>query len=188
MLGKIKLKIFIAALVALILAILNTTYIAYYIPYHASSDIVTSGDVCFVIHQRSDQGTEFPREGFYIVPGDVISKEVTIESLCDRAFYLRVKIVYGIDSTELSVDDCFKLNINEEQWEYYDGWYYYKGIVNPYETTPHIYSHVEMIGSSIDNSYIGRVLTLSIIAHAVQSENNPIIDGHVYTASGWLKE
>ena len=99
-----------------------------------------------------------------------------------------MKIVYGVDSKELSAEDCFKLNINEKYWELHDGWYYYKGIVNPGETTPNVFSHVEIVGSKVDNSYIGKTLTLSVVAHAVQSENNPITGGNVYTASGWPKE
>ena len=97
-------------------------------------------------------------------------------------------MVYGVDSKELSAEDCFKLNINDEHWEWYDGWYYYKGIVNPEETTPHVFSHVEMVGKKINNSYIGKTLTLTVKAQAVQSENNPITDGNTYTASGWPKE
>jgi hypothetical protein len=99
-----------------------------------------------------------------------------------------VKIIYGIDAKELSADDCFKLNINEQYWELHEGWYYYKGIVEPGQTTPEVFSHVEMVGSQIDNNYLGKTLTLTVNAHAVQSENNPITDGKTYTASGWPKE
>ena len=67
----------------------------------------------------------------YIVPGDVVSKKVSRENDCSHPFYLRVKRIYGIDSQELTAEDCFKLNINEEYWELYDGWYYYKGVVEP---------------------------------------------------------
>ena len=28
-----------------------------------------------MIHEMTDQGTEFPEEGVYIVPGDVVSKK-----------------------------------------------------------------------------------------------------------------
>jgi hypothetical protein len=81
-----------------------------------------------------------------------------------------------------------KLNIDETYWEYYEGWYYYKGIVTPGETTPHVFSHVEIVGDKVDNSYIGKTLSLTVSAHAVQSEHNPILDGKTYTASGWPME
>ena len=186
--GKTKLKIFVVALVAIMMAFISTSTLAYYTTMGKATNVVTSGNIQFIIHEMTDQGKEFPKEGVYIVPGDIVSKKVSIESDCEHPFYLRVKMVYGIDSQELTAEDCFKLNINEEHWVLHDGWYYYTGIVSPGETTPDVFSHVEMVGSKIDNSYIGKTLTLTVKAQAVQSENNPISDGNTYTASGWPAE
>lgn len=188
MLGKIKLKIFVVALVASLMAFISTSTLAYYSTVGKATNVVTSGNIKLIIHEMTDQGTEFPKEGVYIVPGDIVSKKVSIENICEHPFYLRVKMVYGIDSQELSAEDCFKLNINLENWELYDGWYYYKGIVQPGQTTPDVFSHVEIVGSKVDNSYIGKTLTLTVNAQAVQSENNPLKDSKTYTASGWPKE
>ena len=188
MLGKIKIKIFVVALVAALMTFISTSTLAYYSTVGKATNVVTSGNIQFIIHETTDQGKEFPEEGVYIVPGDIVSKKVTIESDCTHPFYLRVKMVYGVDSQELTAEDCFKLNINEEYWELHDGWYYYKGIVEPDETTPYIFSHVEIVGSKVDNSYLGKTLTLTVKAQAVQSENNPITDGNTYTASGWPAE
>ena len=188
MLGKIKLKTATIALIAVILTFFSQGTLAYYSTVGKATNVVTSGNIQFIIHEKTDAGTDFPKEGVYIVPGDIVSKRVSIESDCEHPFYLRVKIVYGVDSKELSAEDCFKLNINEEFWEQHDGWYYYKGIVNPGETTPNVFSHVEIVGSKVDNSYIGKTLTLSVIAQAVQSENNPIDGDDTFTASGWPKE
>lgn len=186
--NKSKFKIFIVALVALALTFMSQDTLAYYSTVGKATNVVTSGDIQFIIHEKTDQGTEFPQEGVYIMPGDIVSKMVNIESDCEQPFYLRVKIIYGIDSQELSVEDCFKLNINEAHWELHDGWYYYKGIVEPGETTPNVFSHVEIVGSKVDNSYIGKTLTLTVNAQAVQSKNNPIADDKTYTASGWPME
>ena len=188
MFNKIKIKLAVVALVAIALTFLSQGTLAYYSTVGKATNVVTSGNIQFIIHEMTDQGTEFPREGVYIVPGDIVSKKVSIESDCGHPFYLRVKIVYGVDSNELTAEDCFKLNINEEYWEYYDGWYYFKGIVQPGETTPNVFSHVEIVGSKVDNSYIGKTLTLTVKAQAVQSENNPITDNNTYTASGWPAE
>ncbi len=186
--GKIKLKIFIVCLVASFAAFISTSTLAYYTTVGKATNVVTSGNIQLIIHEMTDQGTEFPREGVYIVPGDIVSKEVTVESDCEHPFYLRVKIVYGVDSEELTAEDCFKLNINSEYWQYHNGWYYYKNVVEPHETTPEVFSHVEIVGSKVDNSYLGKTLTLTVKAQAVQSENNPITDGNTYTASGWPAE
>jgi hypothetical protein len=188
MFGKIKLRIFIVALVAAMMTFISQSTLAYYQVVGKATNIITSGGIQFIIHEMTDQGTEFPKEGVYIVPGDIVSKEVTIESDCNHPFYLRVKLVYDIDSKELSAEDCFKLNINDEYWEYHDGWYYYTNIVEPFETTPYVFSHVEIVGSKMDNDYLGKTLALTVDAQAVQSENNPLVDGKIYTASGWPKE
>ncbi|MBQ3088225.1 MAG: hypothetical protein IJC36_01190 [Clostridia bacterium] len=186
--GRTKFKIFVASLVATIMALINASTLAYYSTVGKATNVVTSGNIQFIIHETTDQGKEFPKEGVYIVPGDIVSKKVSIESDCEHPFYLRVKMVYGVDSKELTAEDCFKLNIDEEHWVLHDGWYYYTGIVNPGETTPNVFSHVEIVGSKVDNSYLGKTLTLTVKAQAVQSENNPLNDGKTYTASGWPAE
>ena len=123
-----------------------------------------------------------------VMPGDVVSKKVTVENNCAHPFYLRVKVVYGINSQVLPVEDCFKLDMNDTDWVFHDGWYYYKNIVAPGETTPAVFSHVEIVGSKVDNSYIGKTLSLTVKAHAVQSENNTVPLDAIFTASGWPKE
>ena len=188
MFRKIKIKFAVVALVAIAITFLSQGTLAYYSTVGKATNVVTSGNIQLIIHEKTDAGTEFPKEGVYIVPGDIVSKKVSIENDCEHPFYLRVKMVYGVNSEELTAEDCFKLNINEEYWELHDGWYYYKGIVEPGETTPDVFSHVEMVGAKIDNSYIGKTLTLTVDAQALQSENNPITDGKVYTASGWPAE
>lgn len=186
--GKIKIRIFVVALVAALMTFISTSTLAYYTTVGTATNVVTSGNIKFIIHETTDQGKEFPKEGVFIVPGDVVSKKVSIENVCDHPFYLRVKMVYGVDSKELTAEDCFKLNINEKKWVLHDGWYYYTGVVKPGKTTPNVFSHVEIVGSKVDNNYIGKTLKLTVNAQAVQSENNPITDGNTYTASGWPKE
>ena len=188
MFNKIKIRCAVMAMVAIILTLLTPNTLAYYSTVGQATNVVTSGNLRFIIHERTDSGTEFPREGVYIVPGDIVSKQVSIESDCNHPFYLRVKIVYGVDSQELPAEDCFKLNIDETNWKLQDGWYYYTGIVEPWQTTPNVFSHVEIVGAKVDNRYIGKTLTLSVIAQAVQSEHNPITDGNTYTAAGWPQE
>ena len=185
---KAKSRLLLIALAAILLTVLTQPTLAYYTTVGKATNVVTSGNIQFIIHEKTDQGTAFPAEGVYIVPGDVVSKQVSIESDCAHPFYLRVKIVYGVDSQELPAEDCFKLNIDESNWLLHDGWYYYKDIVQPGQTTPNVFSHVEIVGSKVDNDYLGKTLTLSVLAHAVQSENNPIRGTETYTASGWPQE
>ena len=186
--GKIKLKLLAISLAAVLITLFSQGTLAYYSTLGQATNVVTSGNIRFIIHETTDSGTPFPAEGVYIVPGDIVSKVVTIENVCDHPFYLRVKLVSGVNAEELPSEDCFKLNINETNWVLHDGWYYYTGIVEPGQTTPKVFSHVEIVGAKVDNRYIGKVLTLSVVAQAVQSENNPLTDGNTYSANGWPAE
>lgn len=185
MFKKMKLRLLTLAVIAITLTFLTQDTLAYYSAVGKATNVVTSGNIRFIIHEKTDQGTDFPTEGVYIMPGDVVSKQVSIESDCEHPFYLRVKVVCGVDSQELSAEDCFKLNIDESNWQLYDGWYYYKGIVQPGQTTPNIFSRVEIVGETVDNRYLPNTLSLTVVAHAVQSENNPVAGTDTYTASGW---
>ena len=185
---NMKGKLAVFAFVAILLTCLTQSTVAYYSAIGKATNVVTSGNIRFMIHEKTDSGADFPTEGVYIVPGDIVSKQVSIESDCEHPFYLRVKMVYGINAAELPVEDCFKLDIDESNWQYHEGWYYYNGIVEPGQTTPHVFSHVEIVGAKVDNRYIGKTLELTVVAQAVQSENNPITENNTYTASGWPAE
>lgn len=188
MLHRIKCRLAAVSLVAIVLTLITQSTLAYYTVIGKATNVVTSGDITLQINEMTDQGTPFPADGVYIIPGDVVSKVVTVENICDHPFYLRVKLVYGIDSKELSSADCFKLNINTENWTFKEGWYYYTGVLQPGQETPEVFSHVEIVGSQVDNSYIGKTLSLTVLAQAVQSENNPIQGGDTTTAAGWPAE
>ena len=188
MFNKIKLRLFAISFVAIAVTLIMQSTLAYYSTVGKATNVVTSGNIRLLIHETTDGDKPFPEKGVYVVPGDVVSKKVTIENDFDHPFYLRVKAVYGINSQELSADECFKLNINNSDWTLHEGWYYYNGALQPGEITPQIFSHVEIVGDKVDTSYIGKTLSLTVKAQAVQSDNNPITDDLVYTASGWPQE
>ena len=183
--GKIKWKMFAGALVAVVLTLITQETLAFYSTVGKATNVVTSGNIQFIIHEKTEAGTDFPTEGVYIIPGDVVSKRVTVENDCQQPFYLRVKILYGINSEELPSEECFKLNLNEEHWEWHDGWYYYTEALEPGQTTPYVFSQVEIVGAKVDNQYLGKTLTLTVDAQAVQSAHNPVTDGKTYAAAGW---
>ena len=185
--SRIKLKFLSIAIVSLFLTLMTQGTLAYYTTLGKSTSVITSGGIEMKIHETGFGGVEFPVDGVYVIPGDVVTKEVKIESLCKEPFYLRVRVLYGIDSQVLPSEECFKLSINHEFWSYHDGWYYYNDVVEEGEMTPCVFSEVEIVGAKVDNSYIGKTLTLTVDAEAVQSKNNPITDGKTYTATGWPK-
>ena len=69
MLGKIKMKIVVVALMATLITLMSQATLAYYSTVGKATNVVTSGNIQFIIHEMTDQGKEFPKEGVYIVPG-----------------------------------------------------------------------------------------------------------------------
>ena len=188
MFAKMKLRFLAIGLAAILVTLLTQGSLAYYTVVGTATNVVTSGNIRLVIHETTDQGTPFPEEGVYVIPGDIVSKVVTVENDCDHPFYLRLKVVYGANSTDLPAEECLNLNIDTEHWSYKNGWFYYKGIVAPHTFTPRFFSEVEIVGSKVDASHIGSKLTLTVVAQAVQSENNPVENGDASQAFGWPAE
>ena len=187
MLGKIKIKIFVVALVAAMMAFVSTSTLAYYSTVGKATNVVTSGDLQLEIHEKTPDGSDFPEEGVYVIPGDVVGKRVTIENICGHPFYLRVKLVRSSDNQEIALGDAFKLDLNTTDWFLADdGYLYYNTVVQPGETTNPVFTQVEIVGSKLDQFDVGTTLSLTVNAQAVQSEHNPA--EHPWEAAGWPAE
>lgn len=180
---KAKSRLLMIAFVAILLTVLTQPTLAYYTTIGKATNVVTSGGIRLQIHEKTADGSEFPKEGVYVIPGDIISKQVTVENVCNHPFFLRVKLVSGTTNEALTPDDCLKLDIDTVNWTYKDGYYYYNQILQPDETTPALFTQVEIVGSQVDQPHIGSTLSLTVNAYAVQSENNSA--EYPWEASGW---
>lgn len=183
---KAKSRLLLIALAAILVTVLTQPTLAYYTAIGKATNVVTSGNISLQIHEKTADGSDFPTEGVYIIPGDIVSKQVTVENVCEHPFYLRVKLVSGSTNEALSAEDCLKMDIDTANWTYVDGFYYYNQILQPGETTPALFTQVEIVGSKVDQTHIGSTLSLTVNAYAVQSENNPA--DHPWDASGWPAE
>lgn len=183
---KARSRLLLIALAAILVTVLTQPTLAYYTTIGKATNVVTSGGIQLQIHERTADGSDFPTEGVYIIPGDIVSKQVTVENICSHPFYLRVKLVSSSTNAELSAEDCLKMDIDTANWTYLDGFYYYNAILQPGETTPALFTQVEIVGSKVDQTHIGSTLNLTVNAFAVQSENNPA--EYPWDASGWPAE
>ena len=183
---RAKGRLLIIALAAILLTVLTQPTLAYYTTIGKATNVVTSGDIQLVIHEKTADGSNFPAEGVYIMPGDIVSKQVSVENVCGHPFYLRVKLVSSSTNQTLSAEDCLKMNIDTANWTLVDGYYYFNRILRPGETTPTLFTQVEIVGGQVDQSHVGSTLSLTVNAYAVQSENNPA--EHPWDASGWPAE
>ena len=179
-----KLKILFTTVIIIVLTILSQGTLAFYSTVGTATNVVTSGNIRFIILERRDDGSDFPKEGVTVIPGDTVSKKVSIKRECEHPFYLRIKLIYGINGSNESMSgDFFELDIDTENWVEKDGWLYYKDVVQPETTTTEAFTKVHIVGEKVDNKYIGKALTLKVSAQAVQSENNPA--NQPWEAAGW---
>lgn len=184
MFRKLKIQVFLVAMAAIVLTLFTQKTLAYYSVIGTATNVVTSGDIDLEIHEKTTGGADFPSQGVYVIPGDVVSKIVTVENVCNHPFYLRVKLINGTTNAELAVEDCLKIELNLENWVLRDdGFLYYARILEPGEVTEPVFTEVEIIGDKITQHHAGNILSVTVAAHAVQSENNPA--DHPWTAAGW---
>lgn len=180
---KAKSRLLMIALVAILLTVLTQPTLAYYTTIGKATNVVTSGGIRLQIHEKTADGSEFPEEGVYVLPGDIVSKQVTVENVCTHPFYLRVELVSGTNNEAITPDDCLKMDLDTQNWTYVDGYYYFNNVLQPGETTPALFTQVEIVGGKVHQTHIGSTLSLTVKAYAVQSENNPA--EHPWDASGW---
>lgn len=183
---KAKARLILIALTAIFLTVLTQPSLAYYTTVGRATNVVTSGDVQLQIHEKTAGGADFPEEGVYIIPGDIVSKQVSVENICNHPFYLRVKLVSASTNQSLDPKEALKLDIDTDNWTEKDGFYYFDHILEPGETTPCLFTQVEIVGSKVDQTHIGSTLSLTVNAYAVQSEHNPA--EHPWEAQGWPME
>ena len=182
-----KLKLLLIALAAILMTFFTQQTLAYYSTTGKATNVVTSGDIQLAIHEKTANGSDFPEEGVYVIPGAVVSKRVTIENVCGHPFYLRVKLVRGSNKEALSPDDAFKLDLNTVDWFLgEDGFLYYNTILEPGAVTNPVFTQVEIVGSKVTQNDVGATLSLTVTAQAVQSEHNPA--EHPWEAAGWPAE
>ena len=180
---KVKSRLLLIAMAAILLTVLTQPTLAYYTTIGKATNVVTSGSIRLQIHEKTADGSEFPADGVYVIPGDIVSKQVSVENVCSHPFYLRVKLVSGTTNEELPPDECMKLNIDSTSWTYKDGYYYFNQILQPGQQTNPLFTEVEIVGSKIDRTHGGSTLSITVNAYAVQSENNPA--EFPWDASGW---
>ena len=183
---KARSRLLLIALAAILVTVLTQSTLAFYTTIGKTTNVVTSGGIELKIHEKTVDGSDFPAEGVYIIPGDIVSKQVSVENVCKHPFYLRLKLVSGSSNEALSAEECLKMDIDTQNWTYMDGYYYYNTILQPEETTPALFTQVEIVGGRVDQTHIGSTLSLTVNAYAVQSQNNPA--DFPWEASGWPAE
>lgn len=179
-----KIKITLLTVLVALLTLITQSTLAYYTVTGTAENVITSGDISAQIIEKMGD-VDFPEEGVYVMPGSVVSKKVSVLNTGGNPFWLRVKLTNRVDGAALQTD-ITKLDINTENWTAGDdGYYYYYRVLEPEEETEKLFTEVEIVGSVVDSSYMGKILNLTVSAYAVQSQNN---GDSPFDAEGWPAE
>ena len=189
-----KQRIFLAAALICCLALAGGGTLAFFTAQRTAYNVITTGELAMdLVEMHGDE--PWPKDGVSgVMPGDEISKRVTIQNIGGVDFYTRVKlsglITKADGTTELLSLDQVELDINTADWTEKDGFFYYNRSLAPRgadgvidETEP-LFTRVTL-KPELGNAYQNARIELTVEAEAVQSRNNG--DGPL-SAAGWTLE
>lgn len=180
-----KRKLTLLSGVIVVLALMVTGTLAYYTTTEKTTNVITTGNVDLIIHEKTANGENVLNTDIEIMPGDVVSRIVTMENTGNHPLYLRVKLTKNVDDNSLTAEECLDMDINSTEWTYKDGFYHYNTALQAGESTVPLFTEIVIDGKAVNNQYLGKVFDLNIIAYAVQSEHN---GETVWDASFWPAE
>ena len=178
-----KKKLFAVFLLIVVISVAAGGTYAYFTAESTARNVITTGNLSLAIVETTDGGKPFPADGVSVMPGDVVNKTVVIKNTGTHPMYLRVQVEKSVDDERLDADNCLSIvDLNETDWTYSNGYYYYNTVLEAGEKTEPLFTKVHIVGELVDNAYLGKNFDLTVSAYAVQSENN---GSSVWTAAGW---
>ena len=189
-----KRKLLIVSIVAICIAILAAGSLAYFTAEGTAHNVITTGGVKIALQEWADKDKNIPystQEAKGVMPGTTVTKIVDVKNTGASDAWVRVKVDKKIKlGQEIEIpgdnpqEELVVLDINTLDWELdTDGFYRYKSVLKPGETTTPILSSVEF-KPAMDNVYQNAQISVDISAQAVQTANN---GPTVKDAQGWPK-
>ena len=102
-----------------------------------------------------------------------VTKIAEVKNTGTAPAFIRVEVMVDVYSAEGNLLDSapVKLDFNQTDWTYYDGYYYYNRILNPGETTEPLFTTVSF-DVFMGDAYQEGTTYVNLQAGAVQSANN----------------
>ena len=188
---KIIKAIYIAAIIACLLAAAAGTY-AYYTTSDTAQNVITSGgiEVAIVEQQLVDGSLQpYPNEPIPVMPAHTVSKIVSVRS-DEQSAWIRANYtltIYDADGKKMDVpadelNEVIIISGVADKWTQHEGWWYYESPVGSGETTDPLFEKVTFSGPKMDNKYQLCTVIIDINAEGVQKANNGTT---VMEALGW---
>ena len=174
-----KKKVFSAALVLLLLALVMGGTLAFFTEDVRTRNVVTTGKVDIELKEFRDLAmTEaYPAEAVPVAPGTKVTKVVVVENTGASDAWVRVKVTPTVELSDGTAGSpaCIGLNFDSANWLKDGDYYYYRTPLSNDSAapalTPPLFDTVTFAGV-MDNAYQGSMAFVSVSAEAVQVKNN----------------
>lgn len=184
-----KKKILVCAFIAVCLSIVAYSTTAYFTYEDTATNVITMGNIKIELQELAvpDGGGEpIPFEdAIDVLPGTDVSKIVQVKNIGVQSAWIRVSVAKSIllaDGVTGDVDlSLVTYDLNDQYWTEQDGYFYYKDILDPGETTEPLFTKV-MFASEMSNMYQQSKAIIEISAQATQVIHN---GETVFEAAGW---
>ena len=175
-------------IIALILIIIIPVLIyASFISSTMSSNVITFGKLRMELIETSidENGNEIKvkdNENENISLNSNVSRRVRIKNVCSHPMFVRIKLGLLLDNNyDDTLNNSVWYDINDNDYLYKDGWYYYLKKLEPGKETSNLITQINFNLVGLDN-YSSKTIKLNIDAQAVQAENQA---DNVFSVQGW---
>ena len=184
-----KRKLLILSVLAICVATLAASTLAYFTAEGKTHNVITTGGVDIEVQEWADKEKTKPFENLTgVMPGTSATKIVEVKNTGASDAWVRVKVEKQIGAqpeTDAGAEidpNIVTLDINTKEWiDGGDGYYYYNSPVKPGETTVPIFTAVTF-APEMGNEFQNATATVDILAQAVQTANNGT---SALDANGW---
>ena len=191
---RLKKRFFACAILAILLSLISQVTFAYFTAEETVYNQIQMGKIDIQLNEYQDvngQLKPMPSSPIKVMPASVISKIVTVTSLENDA-YIRVKCEIILkdaegkimDLSSEKISELVKLDLDDKNWKFVDGWWYYLNSVKGGAATAPLFTTVTF-EPSMGNEFQGSTAVLNLVAQATQKANNGT---DALTAAGWPAE
>ncbi len=183
---KIK-KLAVVAAVMLCLAVGVQATLAAFTATGTATNVITMGNIKIKLHEQrlnAQQKLEPFEDVIGVVPGESVSKIVTVENTGNNPAWIRISIGVTIDLAKGVVGTADKTLVSfdiGDDWTELNGYYYYAKALGAGETTTPLFENV-IFSDNMGNMYQKSTTTVDILVHGVQVIHNGTT---VWEADGW---
>ena len=176
-------RIILVAVLLICAAIFATGTMAYFTAEETAYNVITTAKLDMELVEKTTGGADWPEGGISgVMPGTEVDKLPYVENRGGIAFWTRMSVSVKVEKNGKELSDKYvSLNIDKENWELKDGFYYYKHAVKPGEQTKPLFTKV-IFDEDMHNEYQNATTYVEVVAQAVQSAHN---GASALEAKGW---